>query len=208
MRGNHRGGRHIRNFRDQRRTCVIVATGPSAGTAQLELVAGWPCIAVNDAYRLTPDADALYAADYAWWKFHIKAIRESFTGQLWSCSSEAGRDFGCRTVGIARRGGLSHRADEIRQGGRVGNSGAQAINLAFLWGARRLVLVGFDFAGSHFFGDHPRELAKTSAFDRMREGMGELARDLYDNRVEVINCSARSALTFWPKRTLAEALTG
>ena len=42
----------------------------------------------------------------------------------------------------------------------------------------------------------------------MREGMGELARDLYDNRVEVINCSARSALTFWPKRTLAEALTG
>lgn len=42
----------------------------------------------------------------------------------------------------------------------------------------------------------------------MREGMAELARDLADQRVEVINCSARSALTFWPKRDLGTALAG
>lgn len=98
----------------------------------------------------------------------------------------------------------------------MGNSGAQAINLAYLWGARRMILVGFDMRSGevdgkkdqmHWFGDHPKPLQNPSAFDQFITGMGPMAVDLRQRDVEVINTSAKSAIPYWPKRTLEQALS-
>lgn len=68
------------------------------------------------------------------------------------------------------------------------------------------MLVGFDFQGSHFFGEHPKEIRITTPWGILMRHMSEFAADLSREGCEVLNCSERSRLTFWPKRTLAEAL--
>jgi hypothetical protein len=68
------------------------------------------------------------------------------------------------------------------------------------------VLLGFDFCGSHFFGEHPKEFRITTPWQQLRTHMAPLAADLYLEGCEVVNCSPISALYFWPKKTLAEAL--
>lgn len=90
----------------------------------------------------------------------------------------------------------------------MGNSGGQAIQLAYhRYGARCFVLVGFDFQGTHFFGEHPKEFRTTTPWDQLMLHMGPLARDLDLAGCRVVNCSPTSALRFWPKQTLAEALS-
>lgn len=96
----------------------------------------------------------------------------------------------------------------------IGNSGAQAINLATLWGARRLVLVGFDMCKAkvdgteqeHWFGAHPKGLLNHSDYGQFVRGMGRMAADLHQDGVEVLNCSPISALPYWRKVTMEQAL--
>lgn len=90
------------------------------------------------------------------------------------------------------------------------NSGAQAINLAYLRGATRIVLVGYDMGWTggkaHWFGDHPQGLTNgrhqsyVPNFDR-------LAQDLRAEGVEVINCSRSTNLHQFQRSTL-EAVYG
>lgn len=94
-----------------------------------------------------------------------------------------------------------------------GNSGYQAINLAYLWGARRLVLLGFDCkkdkAGKrHWFGEHPSPLTLTqeSTYADWRRNFTALAADLKKEGVEVINCSPDSALACWPRLPISQVL--
>lgn len=89
------------------------------------------------------------------------------------------------------------------------NSGAQAVNLAFLWGALRLILVGFDMGPlngkDHFFGSHPKSLARDSPYASMRRNFDKIASDLAERGVKVVNCSEHSHLKCFPKLTFAEA---
>ena len=55
-------------------TVVCVGGGPSLNQSQLDAVqaAGFPVIAINDAYRLCPGAAILYAADLQWWEWEYQ----------------------------------------------------------------------------------------------------------------------------------------
>ncbi len=95
--------------------------------------------------------------------------------------------------------------------GDGGNSGFQAINLAAQFGASRILLVGFDMSlarGVHWHGLHPRGLNNPSPANiaRWRRVLDAAAPAYAAAGVEVINCSAESALTAYPKRSLREAL--
>ena len=85
----------------------------------------------------------------------------------------------------------------IHQGG---NSGYQAINLAHLWGARRIVLLGLDCGNgpageAHWFGQHPAPLGRVQPFDLWRAKFPALAADLAADGVRVVNASRRTSLT-------------
>lgn len=200
-------------FRDERKTCLLVASGPSAGTIEfgpiLDHPARPPIVCVNDGYRLCRGADATYAADPKWWAIHAEGCREAQIGELWTQDGNAAQRHGLHHIKLERGPGLSHKPDTIRSGGMIGNSGAQAINLAFLWGARRLLLIGFDMRDKgprHFFGDHPKPLLQNCNYSTFVHHMGPMASDLYAAGVEVINCSPQSALPYWKKTTLDKAL--
>lgn len=191
---------------------AVIATGPSASQAAADRLrqAGIDAICVNDAWRLWPEARALYAADFQWWRHYLPAVRAGFAGELWSCDGSIGPipDPRIQIVRHEKTGGLSKAQGIIRTGGPVGFSGAQALNLAYLWGYRKFVLLGFDMnpAGGHYFGDHPPSLKRETPWRQMVAGLADMARDLAAEGVQVINASPKSAIPYWPKVTVEEAL--
>lgn len=81
------------------------------------------------------------------------------------------------------------------------NSGYQAVGIAVLAGARRIVLLGYDMkpgprGEEHWFGKHPRGLnSPTAHLPIMRGNFSKLAPALEQKGIEVINCSTDTALT-------------
>src|SRR6185503_19111154 len=62
--------------------CIVAATGPSLTADVAEQCRGHRVLAVNDAYRRIPFAEALYAGDADWWEVHAGC--PDFAGEKWS----------------------------------------------------------------------------------------------------------------------------
>ena len=95
--------------------------------------------------------------------------------------------------------------------GAGGNSGFQMINLAAQFGVSGIALVGFDMqphGGIHWHGLHPSQLRNPDAcrFEMWRKNLDEQAHKLTARGIDVVNCSAVSALTAFPKMTIEQAL--
>jgi hypothetical protein len=179
-------------------TALIFASGPSltklwSADRPLPL----PSIAVADAWRIAPKADALYATDQKWWMHH-KGVPE-FQGV--KIGYQGPGPAGIIWLSGSGREGYDERLGFIRH---QWNSGGSSIHLAAQLGARRIVLIGFDFrvidGRRHFFGEHPREIESISQsrYDSWAELMSELARELERRKVEVLNATPGSALKTWP----------
>jgi hypothetical protein len=198
-------------------TAIVAATGPSLTEAVAERCRlahardGVAVLAVNDAWRLMPWADALYACDAAWWRHHKGT---DFTGDKWSSHHPNGNDkielaklYGLQLVAGKTEKGFSAHPNCIHYGG---NSGFQAINLAMLFGARRIVLVGFNLqplgGQVHFFGNHPAGLRQTARYERFVPNFAEAAKRLPAG-VEIVNATPDSALKCFPAMALDDALT-
>jgi hypothetical protein len=180
-------------------TVACLATGPSLCQADVEAVRGRVdgVIAVNDAHRLAPWADVLYACDAKWWEWNAGV--PGFQGLRYTLQPRA-----ARWATVLRKTG-EHGLELDPGGVRTGkNSGYQAINVAVHLGARRILLLGYDMRGDHFFGSHPDKsrppfLLCLPIFDT-------LVAPLRAHGVEVCNCSRRTALRAFPCLTLEEAL--
>lgn len=181
-------------FVDDAKTVVVVATGPSAQPIKTD----HPVIAVNDAYRICPNAAMLYAADLRWWDYHIGEVRKTFRGDLWTCDLDAAKKHNLNIIQGYNRPGISDRV-VIHYNL---NSGAQAINLAVVWGAKRIYLLGFDFQPvaekRHFFGDHPQQINRPFPWQKALDRMPQIAADLKRFGVECFNLSRHSAIKEFP----------
>lgn len=91
---------------------------------------------------------------------------------------------------------------------RGDNSGYQAVNLAYLMGAERIILIGFDMMmfgkQRHWFGDHPEHMNVASNYVSCIRWFGTIKPEDYG--LEIINCSRRTALNHFPKHDLDEML--
>lgn len=193
------------------RAAVCIGGGPSLTRGQIltvrEAREAGRCrvIAVNDAYRVAPWADVVYAGDTLWWKVHHKSVSDIATGQLWTCDNVAAARYGINRVRALDRPGLGHY--HIHTGH---NSGFQALNLAFLWRARTIILVGYDMQATggmrHWFGDHPRPLVQEQCFGRWIRYFDDAARELDRLGVRVFNCSNETALRCFERVDLEEAI--
>lgn len=89
------------------------------------------------------------------------------------------------------------------------NSGAAALAQAAWWGARRVVLLGYDCGHTggrkHWHPDHPGKLGNA---DSVGEWPAHFAAILPRLRgIEVINASRETALRLFPRASLEEALS-
>lgn len=194
----------------------MAATGPSLTQEVASAVRGQRLIAVNDAWRLLPFADALYACDATWWDVHNGC--PDFKGEKWSSHGVPGRIRHNDKTAQTKRYGLNlvEGADGktfcFDPPGRIhygSNSGFQAVNLALLWGAVRVILVGFDMQSSggknHFFGAHPRGLRNTSNYSSFIRAFETAAKKLPPH-IEILNATPGSALRCFPMVSLHDAL--
>jgi len=190
-------------------TACVIASGPSLSKADCDAVAGsgWRTIAINDSWRRAPFADVIYACDAAWWKVHFTQVEKQFAGERWTQDIEAARRFELNRVGSKNAPGLG-KDGVIHQGG---NGGYQAINLAWQWGAKRILLLGLDCKPgadkkAHWFGQHEGPLSKIQNYSLWQTNFPRLAVDLANDGTEVFNLTRDTALTCFPKMTLEEAI--
>lgn len=146
-------------------------------------------VAVSDSYRLIPWGDALVSNDSKWWTAHPDAMQ--FVGRKFS-------------------GALMEGVEKVAFEGPIvsgSNSGLLAMHVAVTkFGATRLLLLGFDLHGGHFFGPHVAPLRNTSPsrFEAFKE---QFAR--YRPRgIEIVNCTSGSCLKAYPKADLNACLNG
>jgi hypothetical protein len=215
------------------KTVVVLGGGPSLTITQVFDVAAatrWPgtkCIAVNNTFLWAPWANVSYAADARWHRWmsegiDLPAIRlkakdvrkrwHDFGGQ--KCTIEADKLLDDHLVHVLRNRDHPHHGVGLSRDPRAlvtgRNSGWQAINLAVLAGAKKIVLLGFDGqqdkeGRSHWHGDHPRPTPQ-AAYSEYALSMSSGENALIDAGVEVLNCSPGSAINSFPKCELASAL--
>ncbi len=184
-------------------TIAILATGPSLCAADVQACREKPVriLAIKDAIRLAPDADALYACDGHWWKTYGPTL--TYAGPKYSL------DEGARPWAsvLKHAGEMGLSAD--RCGLKTGrNSGYQAINLAVHLGATRIVLLGYDMQATHgrTHCHPPYPWKPNSDFTAFLPMFRFLVAPLAALGIGIVNASRVSALTEFPRLSLAEAL--
>ncbi len=194
------------------RTAVVIASGPSLTQEQCNYAGYYPdrpapCIAVNTAYQMAPFADVFYAGDFLLHKVHHRRMVDAKYPhtQMWTCDPSAAERFKLHRWKGVNKEGLGEDFIYLN-----GNSGAQAINLAYLFGARKILLLGFTMreidGKKHFHGDHEAPLVQKQLFGEWMHKMARVAHDAERLGCEIINCDPLSAMTCFPIGKLEDHL--
>jgi hypothetical protein len=174
-------------------------------------------IAVNTSFQLGSWIDVMMFGDLPYFEDNKKKLR-SFTGLKIACvaiftdSQFEGENI--RYLQREKRSGLSLKNNTIFW---CKNTGAAAINLATLSGAKRIFLLGFDMkllAGEQHFHnqyDKTKKVYKPNEngmpFTEHLKGFPAIAKDAEKLGIEIINVSPESEIKCFKKMTLKEALS-
>lgn len=199
-------------FPDWRNECVvIVASGPSTSQVRVDTLRNRiRIIAIKKNVELCPWADVVYGCDAAWWRSvgglpDYKGLKLSWV------------DGGAKHFRDVHPIEIKVKADEIileplGAVGSGGNSGFQALNLAVQFGARGILLVGFDMQDRgkpHWYGRNNWGGANnpsSSNFRRWQKSFAGVAGALAAMDVQIFNASPDSALVCFPHRKIEDAL--
>lgn len=172
-------------------TWVIMASGQSLTTEDIEYVRLAKIsekiqgvIAVsNVGIDYAPWADALVSHDVLWWAHNLHS------------NMFKGRKF-CRS--------FWSRCEVFIPNPRDGcNSGLMAMQIARdIFKAGRILLLGFDMHGTHYFGPHKKGLTNTKP-DKFQKHISQFEGW---SGAEVINCTPDSALQIFNKGVLRDII--
>lgn len=196
-------------------TFVCIASGPSLTAEDVNFVRGKArVIVVNASYALAPWADVLHCADagpFKWYwakgpKGYESLTMEAFQGLKFSLTDRSRRFHGVKILGRGPSDGLSLDPRRICL---AGNSGYQAINIAVLMGASRILLLGYDMGCGpnnqrHWHAHHPNRNQHT--YRTWQRCFPALVEPLKKTGVEVINCSRETRIECFPRMSIHEAL--
>lgn len=204
-------------------TAVCIASGPSLTGADCALVRAareadkCRVVVVNSSCSaepwnvLWPVADVLFASDWAWWAHYDRQVAKrkwpAFSGEKWSVAQAAKDRCGVNVVHGYAGPGLSRKRGKVHTGG---NSGYAAMGLAIDFGAKRIVLLGYDMqrtgGRSHNHGDHPRPLTNGNNLPACVRRYAVAAKDAQAMGIEIVNASRATALKCFPRVTIEETL--
>ena len=189
-------------------TCYLIGGGPSLKDLDPDRLRGRRVIVINRGFRAFPFADVLYFCDANWWRVDGPEVKAKFTGKYIITASRADDPL-LKHVKRTGTSGLELQAHGIKHGT---NSGYQAINVAFHFGVKRIILLGYDMktkdGATHFHGGYGTSeptVAHVLAA-RMLPFFSALVEPLRAHGVEVLNANPDSALDCWPKVSIDEAL--
>lgn len=189
------------------RTVAVIASGPSLTRRDCDAVSASSCLvlAVNNSWEMCWRVDALYACDLSWWRAYGRKLPH--IPEKYSQDGRACDEYGAQYVNSIEAPGFSMMPGVVHRGG---NGGYQALNLAVLSGASRIIMLGYDCKMSddgrqHWHADHPRGMnnperhLKSGAWASRYDTIGQLPCD-------VVNCTRDTAIKRFPRRDLEDVL--
>jgi len=192
---------------------VLFATGPSLTQEVVDLIRPYHeagkivAFGCNDAYKLVDYLDVHYACDPEWWDTHVPDVLNKLPGQchVWTQDSSAAEKYKLSFIpGFHKSGLYMLNRSHIHFGA---NSGFQQLNIAYHYGIRKFLLVGYNMGvvnkQRHFFGDHPGKMRKDSPYDLFISMYNTIQPEI---NTMIINCTPDSALTCFKRMDLKEAL--
>jgi len=199
---------HIRQLQDafKDELVFVLASGPSL--TQEDAQTAKQCgrvIVVNNTLEMVPDADALFAGDRRWWQVN-KDLWKNFDGYKVTKENRNrnSKNDDIYTVPYKPDGTFSKQ--HIIFGG---NSGQGALTLAYVMGARKIVMLGFDMSvknGTHWHGDHQETTNPNSRrANHWRNHIEKLDKNSKVD-IDIINASRYTELNAFKQQTLEEVL--
>ena len=172
------------------KTVVCIASGPSLTVEDCAIVeiARMPAIAINTSWKIARFAEILYAADFAWWKRNVDEIETQ--AERWTNNTQAANIYKLNL----------HRVRKSL------NSGLLAIELAIKFGAKVVLLLGYDARtdnGTHWHGDH--KTTKNPDAKRCEIWLRQFMLAEFGDAT-IINCTPKSAINRFPRLGLVEAI--
>lgn len=186
-------------------TCVILGGGPSLkGFDAAPFRGRFRVIGVNEAgLSMAPWADVLYWADHRWLAWNHGRLGEH-TGTYKICRHRPKIETGF-DVKVLPHSKAALSDGPTRLSGFC--SGGACINLAYLFGATRIVLLGFDMGGGQWHDRHLKPTDQNRYRTRFIPTIEKMAGPLRAAGVEVLNATPGSALTCFPMTTLEEIMS-
>lgn len=187
---------------------------------QINAARGWgyALAGCNKVWEIVPDLQVLYGCNLGFWQEYWSPTLANYPASKWTTNAVAATNYGIHWVAEVNRSGLSQNPAFIHHGH---GSGYSLVNLVYLMGAARIVLLGYDLKyapdydgkghhiGSqprHYFGEYPSKLQHWPSVHVHRGVHTELLnlyRSIADQDVvEVINATPGSAIDCFPTMDL------
>ena len=183
--------------------CFVIAGGRSVKdqAAMIPKLRG-RIIAIKQSVQLRPDADVMLLAARDDW-FVCRDYFRLYRGPRIICRSNYPR-MPVGTLYLRRSKEALSRNPEL-VGGL--DAGATALNLAALFGAKEIIILGLDMVQGRWMKNHPTMPVIPDWHFKMHiEGLQRMAPELKHDGVRVINCSPITAVEVFEKRPLQEFL--
>lgn len=160
---------------------AVLCTGESLTQEDVDYCRGkCKVVAVSDAIYKAPWADALVSYDKKWWYAH----KPEYSGPKYHCHVE-------KVEGV--------KMFEPRPG----NSGTLGLAVAAKMNPEKIILLGADLKGTHFFGKHTKVGLRNTSPVQFRTMKNQFANFRH---LPVVNCSPDSELMCFPRGVLREEL--
>ncbi len=180
---------------------------------------GFVLFGCNRVWQDVPDLSLLYGCNEAWWHHSWCDALFYYPAQKWTTNKAAADKFGLNWIAERDAKGLSTDPRIVHHGH---GSGYTMLNLAFLMGAARILLLGYDcryapdydgrekVKGSsprHYWkengGEYHSSLQHWPSFS-VKNGVHVEMVKLYasvamQNAVEIVNCTPNSAIECFPR---------
>jgi hypothetical protein len=212
------------------KTVVCIASGTSLTKEQVDAVCAahaagaLKTIVVNDNYLIAPWADALYFADARWWQWHSDGLEKSWPWVKFSAAEvkQAMAGFKGQKISIDHPNKVGDKAVlRLANAGNVGlsedpygiktgsNSGYQAVNIAALSGAKKILLLGYDMkhqhGRAHAHNGHPVKSGE-GIYRGYAKHFSTMETPLKNLGIEVFNCTLGSEIGAFPYAPLERVL--
>jgi hypothetical protein len=171
-------------------------------------------IGINVSYLLGDWVDMVFFGDNGFFNSHKERLA-LFPGLKITCVTEVAKVGWVKFLARDGKGrGLSENPKMVCWNN---NSGAAAMSVAANAGAKRIILLGFDMKLNDKNFQHWHNMygkgdsvdikrLQRLPFDKHLRGFASIAQDARKRGIEVINCSAESKITEFPKMSIKDLL--
>lgn len=180
---------------------LIIGGGVSVNEFPVgDFVSKYFTLGVNDSFLLDKDIDVCWFGDAPWFESRLEKLLE-FKGEVWTCHSSFHDHPTVKYVPKGKAMGIDLNRISWNR-----NSGASAINLAVLMGAKKILLAGFDLKLGKEGQANWHNNYNRSPFENMEEqykrwdmAFKVVSVDAQKYGIEIINLNQDSALEYFPK---------